>query len=52
MCIKDLKKKKKTKEEGKKGNAVADQNGRKREKKVYDLPGQKRETPEEVMIKV
>lgn len=42
-----MKKKKKIKEEEKKkGGAAAEQ--KKRVKKVYDLPGQKRDRPEEV----
>ena len=44
------KKKKKKKEEQKKKGAkvVAQENGKKKERKVYDLPGQKRDPPEEV----
>lgn len=46
-CV--MQKKKKIKEEEKKtGAKIAVQNGKKREKKVYDLPGQKRDPPEEV----
>ena len=44
--IKEPKKKKKIKEEEKKGTPGAEQ--KKREKKVYDLPGQKRDPPVEV----
>ncbi|KAK9271233.1 hypothetical protein L1049_026823 [Liquidambar formosana] len=48
MPDKQQKKKKKNKEEEKKKAAKeAEQNGKKREKKVYDLPGQKRDPPEE-----
>lgn len=35
-------------EDKKKGTKNADSNVKKREKKVYDLPGQKRDPPEEV----
>lgn len=42
------KKKKKVEEEVKKAGG-AEQNGKKRERKVYDLPGQKRDPPEEVI---
>ncbi|KAA8528751.1 hypothetical protein F0562_036106 [Nyssa sinensis] len=42
-----VQKKKKKKEEKKKGAKEVQQNGKKREKKLYDLPGQKRDSPEE-----
>ncbi|KDP36920.1 hypothetical protein JCGZ_08211 [Jatropha curcas] len=42
-----IKKKKKNEEEKKKGSVLPERNGKKREKKVYDLPGQKRDPPEE-----
>lgn len=53
MCLgwgmKEVKKKKKVKEEvKKKGAAGAEQ--KKKERKVYDLPGQKRDPPEEVCM--
>lgn len=49
--LKELnKKKKKKEEEKKKGSAVTEQNGKKRERKVYELPGQKRDPPEEVVF--
>lgn len=41
-------KKKKSKGEEKKAEAEGEQNGKKKERKVYDLPGQKRDPPEEV----
>lgn len=47
--MKALNTKKKVKEElGKNTAKQAVENGKKREKKVYDLPGQKRDPPEEV----
>lgn len=46
LGIKDLKKKKKKEEE--KTNSAMEP--KKREKKVYDLPGQKRDTPDEVLL--
>lgn len=51
LLWKELKKKKMTKEEEKKKSKVADKTPepKKREKKVYDLPGQKRDPPEEVL---
>lgn len=50
MGLKVQKKKKKKKEEQKKKGAkvVVQENGKKKERKVYDLPGQKRDPPEEV----
>lgn len=45
---KDLKKKKKTKEEEKTKAAEATKEQKKKERKVFDLPGQKRDPPEEV----
>lgn len=47
--LKGLNSKKKVKEELNKNTAKKTvENGKKREKKVYDLPGQKRDPPEEV----
>lgn len=48
LGIKDLKKKKKAKEEEKTKAAEATKEQKKKERKVFDLPGQKREPPEEV----
>jgi hypothetical protein len=50
--IKELNKKKVKKEEDSKktkGSVAAEQNVKKRDRKVYDFPGQKRDPPEEVM---
>lgn len=46
IVYQELKKKKKKEEEKK----AAQQDGKKREKKVYDLPGQKRDCPMEVHL--
>ncbi|KAJ9186449.1 hypothetical protein P3X46_002021 [Hevea brasiliensis] len=45
--IKEEEKKKKKKKKKKKGSVVSEQNGKKRERKVYELPGQKRDPPGE-----
>lgn len=47
LLWKELKRRKKTKEEMKADTAAEP---KKREKKVYDLPGQKRDPPEEVLL--